>query len=110
MRSYYQSMGKADKIGNKAFRWARAKVFNRNKRSVGRAIAFGCTTRCHLSVHSLAMPRSGLDDGSNGGGVEGGGLGEARVEGAREGAGRGRGVRWGRGWGVTRGWGWRRWR
>ena len=42
-------------------RWARAKVFKYNKTSVGRAIAFGCATRCHLSVHSLAMPRSGLD-------------------------------------------------
>ena len=30
------------------------------KTSVGRAIAFGCTTRCNLSVHNLAMPRSGL--------------------------------------------------
>ena len=26
MRSYYESMGKEDKIGNEAFRWARAKV------------------------------------------------------------------------------------
>jgi len=30
--------------------------------------AFGCATRCHLSVHSLAIPRSGLDDASHGGG------------------------------------------
>ena len=59
MRWKNESMGKDDKIGNEAFRWARAKVFNSNKTSVGRAIAFGCTTRCHLSVHSLAMPRSG---------------------------------------------------
>jgi len=51
MRSYYESMGKEDKIGNEAFRWVRAKVFNYNKTSVGRAIAFGCATRCHLSVH-----------------------------------------------------------
>ena len=36
--------------------------FNSNKTSVGRAIAFDCATRCHLSVHSLAMPRSSLDD------------------------------------------------
>ena len=28
MRSYYESMGKEDKIGTEAFRWARAKVFN----------------------------------------------------------------------------------
>ena len=33
MRSYYKSMGKKDKIGNEAFRWARAKVFNYNKTS-----------------------------------------------------------------------------
>ena len=26
MRSYYESMGKEDKIGTEAFRWARAKV------------------------------------------------------------------------------------
>ena len=51
-----------------AFRWARAKVFNYNKNSVGRVIAFGCATRCHPSVHSLAMPRSGPDDASHGGG------------------------------------------
>ena len=36
MRSYYESMGKEDKIGTVAFRWARAKVFNCNKTSVGR--------------------------------------------------------------------------
>jgi len=58
LQSYYESMGKEDKIENEAFRWARAKVFNYNKTSVGRAIAFGCATRCHLSVRSLAMPRS----------------------------------------------------
>jgi len=45
MRSYYESMGKEDKIENEAFRWVRAKVFNYNKISVGRVIAFGCTTR-----------------------------------------------------------------
>ena len=60
LRSYYESVDKEDKIGNEVFRWARTKVFNYNKTSVGRAIAFGCATRCHLSVHSLAMPRSGL--------------------------------------------------
>ena len=59
MRSYHESMGKEDKIGTEAFRWARAKVFTCNKTSVGGAIAFGCATRCHLSVHSLAMLRSG---------------------------------------------------
>jgi len=32
-------MDKEDKFGNEAFRWARAKVFNYNKTSVGRAIA-----------------------------------------------------------------------
>jgi len=25
MRSYYENMGKEDKVGNEAFRWARAK-------------------------------------------------------------------------------------
>ena len=34
MRSHYESMGKEDKIGNEAFRWARDKGFNRNKTSV----------------------------------------------------------------------------
>jgi len=67
MRSYCESMGKEDKIGAETFRWAMAKVFNCNKTSVGRAIAFGCATRCYLSVHSLAMPRSGPVDGSHGG-------------------------------------------
>jgi len=57
-------MGKEDKIGNEAFRWARATVFNCNKTSVGRAIASGCATHCHLSVHSLAMPLSGSGDAS----------------------------------------------
>ena len=55
------------KIGSEAYRWAKAKVFNSNKTSVGRAIAFGCATRCHLSVHSLVMPRTGSDDVSRGG-------------------------------------------
>ena len=49
LRSYYESMGKEDKIRNEASQWARAKVFNSNKTSVGRAIAFGCATRHHLS-------------------------------------------------------------
>jgi len=38
-RSYYENMGKEDQIGTEAFQWARAKVFNYNKTSVGRAIA-----------------------------------------------------------------------
>jgi len=46
MRSYYESMGKEDKIRNEAFQWARAKAFNYDKTSVGRAIAFVCATRC----------------------------------------------------------------
>ena len=58
MRSYYECMGKEDTIGNDAFRWARAKAFNSNK-TIGRAITFGCATCCRLSVHSLAVPRSG---------------------------------------------------
>ena len=62
MRSYYESMGNEDKIGSETFRLVRVKVFNCNKTSVGTAIAFGCDTRCHLSVHGLAMPRSGPDD------------------------------------------------
>ena len=43
MRSYYESMDKEDKIGSEAFRWARAKVFNYNKTSVGRAIVLAVT-------------------------------------------------------------------
>jgi len=62
-------MGKEDKIGNEAFRWAKAKAFNSNKTSIGRTIAFGCATRCHLSVHSLAPPRPGSGDDSRGGGT-----------------------------------------
>ena len=41
--------------------------FQLQQASVGRAIAFGCATRCHLSVHSLAMPSSGPGDASRGG-------------------------------------------
>ena len=78
LRSNYENMDKEDKIRNEAFRWARAKVFNYNKTSVGRAIAFGCATRCHLSVHSLAMPRSGPDDALHGGGGGGRGFGGGR--------------------------------
>jgi len=69
------------RAGNEAFRWARVKVFNYNKTSVGRVIVFDCATRCHLSVHSLAMPRSGPDDASHGGG---GGGREREREGGRE--------------------------
>jgi len=64
---YHESMGKEDIIGNEAFRWARAKAFNSNKTSIGRAIAFGCATCCHLSVHNLALPRPGSGDDSRGG-------------------------------------------
>jgi len=56
-------------IGNEAFRWARAKTFNSSRTSIGRAIAFGCATRCHLSVHSLALPHPGSGDDSRGGGT-----------------------------------------
>ena len=42
MRLYHERMGKEDNIANEAFRWARAKTFNCNKTSMGRAIAFGC--------------------------------------------------------------------
>jgi len=59
LRSYYESMDKEDKIGNEGFQWVRAKVFNYNKTSVGRAIVFDCATRCHLSVHSLVMASLG---------------------------------------------------
>jgi len=86
-------MGKEDNIRNEAFQWARAKAFNSNKTSIGRAIAFGCATRCHLSeqielqakllnyflgsnksninqnVHSLALPRPFSGDDSRGGGT-----------------------------------------
>jgi len=44
-----------DKIGNEAFRWTMAKDCNSDKTSIG----FCCTTRCNLSVHSLADPHSG---------------------------------------------------
>ena len=69
MRSYYGCMGKEDNIGNEAFRWARAKAINSNKTSIGRAIAFGCATCFHLSVHSLALPRPVSGDDSCGGGT-----------------------------------------
>jgi len=70
MRSFYESMGKEDNIGNEAFQWARAKAFNSNKTSIGRvAITFGCAARCHLSVHSLALPRLASGDDSHGGGT-----------------------------------------
>ena len=59
------------------------RLFNYNKTSVGRAIAFGCATRCHLSVHSLAMPRSGPVDGSHGGSGGGRGVGGGRCGGGR---------------------------
>ena len=48
-----------DKIGNEAFRWTMAKDCNSDKTSIGSAIVFCCTTRCNLSVHSLADPHSG---------------------------------------------------
>jgi len=101
MWSYYESMGKEDKIGNEAFRWARAKVFNSNKTSVGRAIVFGCATRCHLSVHSLAMPRSGLPNPSSPptpaskGNGPGGGVGRGVGDGGR--GGEGGAASWGEG-------------
>jgi len=50
IQSYYESKDNEDKIGNESFRWARVKAFHYNKTSVGRVIAFGCATRCHLSV------------------------------------------------------------
>ena len=43
------------------------KVTHTHKTSVGRVIPFGCANRCHLSVHSLAMRRSGPVDDSHGG-------------------------------------------
>jgi len=95
-------MGKGGKIGNEAFRWARAKVFNSNKTSVGRAIAFGCATRCYLTVHSLAMPRSGPGDASRGGRGGGRGVGGER-EGGGGGGGMGRGGGGGQGGRVTLG-------
>ena len=69
MRSYCESMVKEDNIENVAFQWARAKAFNSNKTFIGRAIAFGCATRCHLSVHSLTLSRPVSDDDSRGGGT-----------------------------------------
>jgi len=55
---------------SESFQWARVKAFNSNKTSISNAIALGCSTRCHLSVHSLALPRSGSGDDSRGGGTE----------------------------------------
>ena len=45
MRSYYERMNKKDTIRNETFRWVRVNVFNYNKTSVGRVMAFGCATR-----------------------------------------------------------------
>ena len=42
MRSYQENMGKEDKIGKEAFRWARAKVFNSNMTSVGTTRSVEC--------------------------------------------------------------------
>ena len=64
IQSHYECMGKEDKIGNHAFQWVRAKVFNSKKSCIGRAIVFGCATRCQLSVHSLVLPSSGSGDDS----------------------------------------------
>ena len=88
LRSYYENMDKEDKIGSEVFRWARDKVFKYNKTSVVVVVTFGCATRCHLSVHSLAIPHSGLDDVSH--------VWEGRGSGVVEGRG-GRGDRGGRG-------------
>jgi len=52
-------MQNEDNIENQAFQWVRAKVFKSNKTFIGRAIAYGCATRCHMSVHSLALSCSG---------------------------------------------------
>jgi hypothetical protein len=43
--NFAPTLSRSPKIGSEAFRWARAKVFNYNKTSVGRVIVFGCATR-----------------------------------------------------------------
>ena len=61
MRSYYESMGKEDKIGNEAFRWVRAKVFNSNKTSVlplaapPAAICLCTVLRCLAQVRVMEL-------------------------------------------------------
>ena len=68
LRSYYESMGKEDKIRNEAFQWARAKVFNYNKTSlVGplplaappAAICLCTVLRCLARVRMMA-PMAGV--------------------------------------------------
>ena len=64
MRSYSESMGKEDKDGNEAFRWARAKVFHCSKTSVGRAIACGlCTVLRYLARFWMMAPMAGVVKG-----------------------------------------------
>ena len=62
MRSYYESMGKEDKIGNsvRLFDGQGPRFSTPTRLQLVGAFAFGCTTRCHLSVHSLAMPHRDL--------------------------------------------------
>ena len=48
MRSYFESMGKEDKIGTEAFRWARAKVFTVN--------AFLATTLTRVMRAAVPIP------------------------------------------------------
>jgi hypothetical protein len=97
MRSYSESMGKEDKDGNEAFRWARAKVFNCNKTSVGRAIACGlCTVLRYLARFWMMAPMAGV--------VKGGGWGEGGWRGRGRGRAGGGGVGGGEGWGERGSW------
>ena len=57
---YHERMGQEDEIGTKSSRRARTKNINFDKTFIGRVIALGCTTRCHQSLHILALPRPGF--------------------------------------------------
>ena len=60
MRSYYEIMGKEAKIRTEAFRWARAKVFNCNKTSVGRAIVSVTLYAVIFSLASVQVQSGGV--------------------------------------------------
>jgi len=66
VKSYYEHVGQKDRVGGDSLRWARARSFDFDNTSVGRAVAFACGTCCHLSVHSLAQPHAEEGHGSRG--------------------------------------------
>jgi len=61
-----------------------------NKNCMGRAIAFGYATSCHLSVHSLELLCSGSDDDSCGDGTGTGAPGDGSHGGRRHTSGAGK--------------------